>query len=206
MNSVIDTSRFSPEDQRRLKKLTGAPPVAWFTVIVSVAIFLSYVAVIGLGTVGALPLWLGCIINAALGYLAFTPTHEGLHRAISQNERFNDFICQLGVLVWSPSADQRMFRWVHILHHRFGLGPEDPDHELKGAWWTLPLRWMFLDVIYLTYVVRSPSKIATPYLHRTIRRTIVLATVIIALCVAGFGMEVLMLWFISACTARCQPG
>ena len=196
MNEVIDTRAFSAQDKQRLKSLTVAPPVAWVTVLGTIFLFVAYVGTIGLRSIGYLPLWIACIINSVIGFFAFTPVHEGIHRAISKNERLNDFICQLGVLIWSPSSDQRMFRWVHILHHRFGLGPEDPDRELKGAWWTLPFRFMFLDVIYMTYAVRNPSKVAKPYLDRTIRNTMVLAVVIAGLCVAGYGMEVLMLWFI----------
>ena len=196
MNSVISLDRFSPEQRQRLKTLTVAPPVAWFTLVVSIALFAGYVGTIALGVSGLLPLWLGCIVNGLIGFFAFTPLHEGVHRAVSQNQRLNDFVCTLGVLMTSPSADQRMFRWVHILHHRFGLGPKDPDRELKGPWWSLPFRWAFLDVIYLTYVMRNPSKVAKPYFRRTVLHTVVLLSIIVALCLTGYGMEVLLLWFI----------
>lgn len=196
MNSVVDVTELSSEDKQKLKTLTSPPQVAWFTVILCAALLASYLGTVYLCVAGVMPLWTGCIINALVGYFAFSPMHDGLHRAVSKNQRFNDIVCKLGVLLMSPSGDQRMFRYIHILHHRYGLGPEDPDRELKGAWWTLPFRWAFLDVLYLTYVLRNPSKIATPYLKGTIRQTIILTALVIALCVAGYGMEVLMLWFI----------
>ena len=48
----------------------------------------------------------------------------------------------------SPVPFFRMFRYIHMQHHRFtNDGERDPDHYAgRGSKWLLPLRWATLDL------------------------------------------------------------
>jgi len=182
--------------RERFRALTQAPRIAWPTLAMWVLLSVGFVSIYVLCGTGRLPLWVGTISNTVVGYLAFSVAHDAIHRSISTSTRLNDWIGQLGVMLVQPYVDLRLFRWAHIQHHRFASGPRDPDRAFNGAWWTLPLRWMFIDVAYFVHSLRHGDKVSAPYL----RSSLVLATVTVAglaaLIAAGYGVEVLMLWFI----------
>ncbi len=196
MDKVISPDVLTDEQKAALKILTKPPRVAWPTVILCAVLVPTYFGTIYLCATGVWPMWVGAIINSLVGYFAFSVMHDGLHRAISKNERFNDFLTQVGVTLIAPYVDHRMFRWNHILHHRFAGGARDPDNELKGAWWTLPLRWIFLDAIYVTHTLRHGDKVSQKHFKKAIVFAIPGIAIIVGLCLAGYAYEVLMLWLI----------
>jgi beta-carotene hydroxylase len=123
-----------PPRRAQLKALTTAPRVAWPTLATWARMTGLYVSSTVLGVRGDIPLWLGMLVNSAVGYLTFTIIHDALHRSISTNARFNDVLGQSAVLMIAPYVDLRLFRWGHSLHHRFTSGSKDPDYILHGAW------------------------------------------------------------------------
>ncbi|MDB5969664.1 MAG: fatty acid desaturase [Hydrocarboniphaga sp.] len=195
-SSIIAINELSPERRALFKRLTSAPRVAWPTVLLWLGATLSFIVTDTLAVTGEIPLWIGTLINGTVGYLAFSVGHDSIHRAISTNVKLNDWIGQLGILLVAPYVNMPMFRWAHILHHRFTNGERDPDRIFNGPWWSLPFRWMFIDLLYFKHALQKGDKISKPYLRKSIQAAIVVAAVIAGLTWAGYGMEVLMLWAI----------
>ena len=185
-----------PARQAELKSLTSVPTVAWPTIATWVVMTALYVSSTVLGVRGDISLWLGMLVNSAVGYLTFTIIHDSLHRNISRNARFNDVIGQSAVLMIAPYVDLRLFRWGHSLHHRFTSGTKDPDYILHGAWWTLPFRWEVIDFLYLVHALRFGDKISAKYLPTSVVMGALTLGGAAALTAYGYGWEVLMLWFI----------
>ena len=95
---------------------------------------------------GAILLWAATVANSLAGYWIFTTGHDGVHRTLSRNVRINEFIAQSSLWLLGPQVNLKLFRWCHFLHHRFANGLRDPDRFFNGAWWTLPFRWLVVDV------------------------------------------------------------
>ena len=148
-NAPVSLAALGPAQKAEFKRLTSAPRLSWPTIAIWLMVMTVYIGSDVLAFMGLLPLWVAMLINCVIGYYAFTVVHDSIHRAISTNTRVNDWIGQSAVLLGAPYVDLRLFRWAHILHHRFTTGPKDPDIVLHGAWWTLPLRWLVIDVLYL---------------------------------------------------------
>lgn len=194
--SVIPLDALSPEQKALFRQLTSAPPVSWPTVTLCLTLLVTFISVYALCGSGVLPLWVGTIVNSIVGYVAFSVGHDSIHRSVSANTRLNDAIGQLGLLLVLPYVDLRMFRWAHILHHRFASGPKDPDIVLHGPWWSLPFRWMFIDAIYFVHALRHGDKVSGPYLRSSLMMGAVALAVVAGFTFAGFGAEVLWLWFV----------
>lgn len=194
--SVINLDTLSETRKRELDRLTRAPAVAWPTVTMCAILVSTYAAVYYLGFTGQLSLWIGMLINTIVGYLSFSINHDALHRAVSTNTRLNDWIGEISLTTMLPYVDLKLFRWAHIRHHRFANGEHDPDKHFKGSAWTLPLRWMVIDIVYLFHALNHGDKVSRPALHASLRRAVVFFGLVGALIWAGYGMEVLMLWFV----------
>ncbi|CAA0110631.1 Uncharacterised protein [Zhongshania aliphaticivorans] len=194
--NIINIDTLNDENKARLKVLTSPPALSKPTAIMCVVLVSVYLTVYVTGFAGILPLWLGMLINAVVGYLAFSVAHDSIHRSISSDSILNDRIGQLGVAIVLPYVNLKLFRWAHILHHRFANGERDPDLFFNGAWWTLPFRWMLIEFAYMRYAIKHGDKISAPALSSSLRRAAVFFTFLGILIYAGYGYEVLMLWFI----------
>lgn len=197
MNSAaISLARLSAEQQARFKKLTQTPEMSWPTFWMWLAVTVIYVGSGVLAVMAYIPLWQGMVINSVIGYLAFSVTHDSIHRSISNNTRINDWMGQCTVLLGAPYVNLKLFRWAHIRHHRHANGPLDPDIVLHGSWWTLPFRWMFIDGFYLIYSLKHGDKISRGYLITTLWWAFAFFSTATLLIWMGYGLHVLMLWFI----------
>lgn len=192
----LSLSHLSPEQVTQLKALTSPPRMAWPTLIMWLVLTVAFVSTDIAGVRGIIPLWLGMLINTSVGYMAFSVGHDSIHRSISSNARLNDLIGQLGLFLVLPYVNVKLFRWCHILHHRFANGPRDPDIVLKGSGWTLPFRWMFIDGFYLIHALRNGDNISRPALRRALWASAVFFSLIAVLVSQGYGLDVLMLWFL----------
>ncbi|MGH8460386.1 MAG: fatty acid desaturase family protein [Stenotrophobium sp.] len=195
-HSTVFITGLSPDCKVRFQKLTRAPALSWPTFILWIIVTGVYVGSDVLAVRGDIPLWLGMIVNSLIGYLAFSVVHDSIHRAISTHTRVNDWIGQCAVLLGAPYVNLKLFRWAHILHHRFTSGPKDPDIVLHGVWWTLPLRWMFIDGFYLMHTLKHGDKVSRPYLVTSMWWAFWSFTAMAVLIWLGYGADVLMLWFI----------
>ena len=193
---TVSFDHFDAAQKARFKHLTGTPKVAWPTLSMWVGLNVVFFSSDYLGGSGRIPLWVGMLLNSAVGYVAFSVVHDSIHRAISTNTRVNDWIGQLALLLVAPYVTLKLFRWGHILHHRFANGPLDPDRVLNGPWWQLPFRWIFIDGFYLIYAIRKGDKVSKPFLKQSYWFAAGFGAVIVALTTLGYGLDVIMLWFL----------
>ncbi len=122
---------------KTLARLKVSPKIAWPTVTLMIlahgANILSWVMVLN----DLWPAWVGLIINSIGGYIMFTPAHEAIHRAAAQKSEHNDLILSIATFVAVPFGKGKMFRLLHMRHHRFANDPEkDPDHWMASSLWT----------------------------------------------------------------------
>ena len=185
-----------PAERAALQQLTRAPKYSWPTLFLWVLVMGVYLSSYALGGLGLIPLWVGMVANSLIGYLAFSVVHDSIHRSISTHTGFNDFVGQSTAWIGSPYVNLKLFRWGHILHHRFTSSLRDPDWVLHGPWWSLPFRWMLIDVFYLIHALRSGDKVSKPYLSTSLWLTLATVLVFAALIYTGYGLHLLMLWFI----------
>jgi beta-carotene hydroxylase len=193
---TISFEHLTPEQKARFKSLTSAPRLAWPALVMWVGLNVAFLCSYYFGGTGQIPLWAGMLINSVVGYAAFSVVHDSVHRSISSNTIVNDWTGQLALLLVAPYVTLSLFRWGHILHHRFANGPKDPDIVLHGPWWQLPFRWMFIDIIYLHHAIRHGDKISKPFLVKSLCFGALFIAAAVALIAAGYGMDVLMLWFV----------
>jgi fatty acid desaturase len=195
-HAPLSLAALDPARRSRFAALTRTPAVAWPTIAIWAVVMTTYVGSDVLAVRGLIPLWIGMLANSVIGYLAFTVTHDAIHRSISTHTRINDWIGQSAVLLGAPYVNLKLFRWAHIRHHRFASGPLDPDVVLHGAWWTLPFRWIFIDGFYLIYTLRHGDKVSRPYLVASVWLGAISFTTMAVLVATGWGWHVLMLWFV----------
>lgn len=192
-----------------LRRLTQAPPLAWPTLLLFAGILVVFAIADSAALLGKLPLWIAMLINSVAIYWMFSVVHDSIHRSVSQNQALNDLIGRIAILMLSPVASLGLFRWGHIQHHRFASGAKDPDTILRGPWWSLPLRWMFIDTLYLIFTLQSArkgDKVAQRFVRPTLIATTLFVAALIALVVSGYGEQVLMLWFIPTRAAGLMLG
>jgi fatty acid desaturase len=192
----VSFDQLTPEQRAQFKSLTNAPPMAWLTLSLWVLLNAAFLCSDTLGVTGRIPLWVGMLVNSVVGYVAFSVVHDSIHRAVSTNTKLNDWIGQLALLLVAPYVSLKLFRWGHVLHHRFANGPLDPDRVLHGAWYELPFRWMFIDGFYLIYALRNGDKVSKPFLKQSYWFAGIFGALVAVLSALGYGLDVFMLWFV----------
>lgn len=195
-NAPLNLASLDADQKALFDTLTRAPRIAWPTVALWFMVLGVYLSSYVLAGIGLMPLWVGTVVNSVIGYFAFSIVHDSIHRAISTNPKLNDFIGQTTVWLGAPYVDLRLFRWGHILHHRFTGGAKDPDNVLHGPAWSLPLRWVAIDLLYLIHSIRFGDKVSKPYLRRSLWLTAGTALVFAALSWQGYFWHIVMLWLV----------
>ncbi|MBC7916218.1 MAG: fatty acid desaturase [Rhodoferax sp.] len=185
-----------PEKKAELYRLTNPPLVAWPTVAVMLFIVVGVVGTDIAALKGWLPLWGAMLLNIVFMYPVFHVVHDATHRSASSNVTVNDWIGRVGLLMVAPQVSLSTFRYSHMIHHRFTNDPKDPDHYVHGPWWNILLRWMSWDASYVAYNLRSGDPRGIKTIKDTLPLALLTVAVAVALTVAGYGLEVLMLWLI----------
>lgn len=172
--------------------------MAWPSVVALAIVLLGVGSSSWLALSGAIPLWAACLLNAFFLTWEFTAIHEALHRSLSSNVKLNDWLGRVGILVLLPYCPLEVFRWYHARHHRFTNGADDPDQWTHGPAWQLPLRWMSIDLAYLYSYVRRDYRetIGRKLMTRVVAHIAATLAAVVALSYAGYGWEVLCLWFL----------
>lgn len=95
-------------------------------------------------------------INSFAIYLSFTPLHDATHRTVSSSRRVNDAVGTICCLLLLPGITTRIYRYLHLEHHRYAGDPErDPDEPFVSApAWQLPFVLAFLDILWVTWYLR----------------------------------------------------
>lgn len=195
-HNVVDLNLLSPQDQARFKSLSATPGLSWPVLLLWLMVLGAYVMSWVGGLAGWLPLWAGTLINSVAGYYAFSIAHDSIHRAVSRNTRLNDAIGQSAIMLGAPYVSLSLFRWAHILHHRFANSARDPDWILHGPAWSLPWRWMFIDVLYLRHTLKNLDPVSRRHLRASMRWAVGSLVLFTALIASGYGWHLLMLWLI----------
>jgi len=112
---------------------------------------------------GYLPLPVMWAFNGMAVYMAFTPLHDATHRTLSGNRRLNDLVGTLSCLLLLPGITTRIYRYLHLEHHRHAGDPQrDPDEPFVStpAWRALFVT-AGLDVLWTRWYVHHWHERAT---------------------------------------------
>jgi beta-carotene hydroxylase len=107
--------------------------VAWPTVVLGLLLGLSYVAVVTMGVIGVLSLWLAAPLVAMITYLSYTVLHESVHGSITGNRESLRWLNKaLGYMAaWITMIPLTAHRYEHIAHHRYANDEaRDPDFHV----------------------------------------------------------------------------
>jgi fatty acid desaturase len=188
------------DDSALFKRLTRRPSVAWPTLLLLVASAGAFAISTGLYATGVFSLGLTICVNAIAAYAAFTVGHDASHNALSANRSLNDWCGRLSTVLLSPIPFFRMFRYIHMQHHRFTNDPQqDPDMYCgSGSKWTLPLRWATLDIRYFRIYLRRDVFGKRPASEqREFMLAVTFAIILVATMIAmGWGLEYLLVYFV----------
>lgn len=175
-------------------------PAAWRSVAVFAFVWAGFFGVSALALSGALPLWVGFLVNTALLYGSAHINHEAVHRNISgaQSElkRFNDVLGHFGSFwLFLPFP---AFKAVHLAHHRVTNDPErDADMWFARKtplgvfascctllWgYEIQLRRLFKEGLVSKHDMRM-----------IVGQRLLAVALVIAAFAMGYGLEVFMLW------------
>jgi len=177
-----------------LARLRVSPTLAWPTLLILVGalatVALSWWAVLN----DAWPLWACMLANAVAGYALFTPAHEAIHRAAASSSRANDFILAAATFVAVPFGKGKLFRLLHMQHHRYTNEERDPDHWMASSLKTMPL-WGIWPFIYLYRFLRNPALLPNVQ-PAEIRREIIVAGLIFGALIYWDPYLMLMMWLV----------
>ena len=204
-NQIAKNPVIVPADkQDQLRELTRAPLIAWPTILLLFWIVGGVVATDILALQGAIPLWLAALLNVIWMYPVFHVGHDALHRAVSSNRQVNDWVGRIALLFSLPEVSLGLFRYAHMIHHRYTNTPQDPDHYVVGSnWVTTLLRWLTFEFNY-AYLCMKTDNSTGKKAFRVAAPTI-LATVAVfsALCALGYWQEAVFLWLIPSRITLC---
>jgi beta-carotene hydroxylase len=185
------------EKAAELKSLTHPPALAMPTFLMWLVAVVGVVIADTLALTGHMSLWIACVLNIVVMYPLFGVIHDASHRSISSNGAVNDWLGQIGLGIIVPGASLAMFRWAHMQHHRFTNGVKDPDQKLHhGYWWTLPLRWMFFDIVYILFLASKEEALPKKYFRISVLAVLGNIVLMAWLVYAGYAMPMLLLWLI----------
>lgn len=186
-------------DLPELKKLSLPAKTAWGTIALFIFSIAGWISVGYLGINGEISVGLAVALNAIFAYLSFTVMHDASHRAVSQSTFINDLIGRISVLLLIPMPVFKLFRFVHMQHHRFANESRhvDPDAwTSSGHPLTYPFKWLTLDLYYFWYyfpLMHKRPKAEKRDLLISIGISVVGVSLI---AVSGYFMEFLLFWIL----------
>lgn len=157
----------------------------------------STAAVIG----DVLPWWIGMLLNAVAGFLLFTVAHDTAHNSVSTSETATTWLGRLSTPMFAPQASYRVWRFIHMQHHRFTNDDtgKDPDaYTHSGPAWQLPLRFMTIDLHYVRFYLRHLPSRPKAEKRETAVQWVVLLALLGAAVATGHAFEALVLYLIPA--------
>jgi beta-carotene hydroxylase len=173
----------------------------WQTFALFIALCLSWALTLWLGLAGRISPWSACLVSSLVAYCSFTPLHEAIHQSLSGSRLLNGIVGRIAAFfLIGPFVGVRR---CHLEHHRHTNVPGiDPDHWVAtGRWWTLPFRWLTLDLHFHWRFVRRQD--GWPRASRAENSEVILtlaalAALIVAACLTGYGWIALFHWIIPA--------
>jgi vanillate O-demethylase ferredoxin subunit len=127
---------------------------------------------------GLYPWPLMLLTSAFAAYAAFTPLHDAAHGAASKSPFFNELIGTLSAQLLVPGATARLYRYLHLEHHRHTGDPVlDPDEVMVSA---TPIKrffaMLFIDITWLRWQLK--------FLDRRSRRDNIIDAITLVVTVA----------------------
>ena len=141
----------------RFQELTRLPVIAPMEMALGAGAFFLFFMGCWLYLSGHIPLHLMIAINSFAIYMSFTPLHDATHRSVSSNRRVNDFFGTFCCLLLLPGITTRIYRYLHLEHHRYAGHPQkDPDERFVSASpWVLPFILAGLDVHWSIWYLKQ---------------------------------------------------
>ena len=138
-------------------------------------------------------------LNALASYLLFTVAHDAAHHAAARNARLNDWIGRLATPLFAPHASFRVWRFIHMQHHRFTNHDDgrDPDHyTMEGAAWQRILRWGTVDLQYMVFYARwLRGRPREERLEQIAALALLVALTVLAFA-TGHGLDIILLLYL----------
>lgn len=181
----------------------NTPDFGWPTVVLTIALLGGFVAVCYLAVSGALSYFAAACLNTVFIYAFYTVVHEAVHGNISsrrQNLRWLDTLCGTACCfpLWLFMDHHRK---QHMVHHARTNEDDDPDIYSRGSF----LGWLFVRLPRALLSYFNPLQLDAECrkfgVTRAEKRKVFLtfavnSAVVIGLVAAGYGYEVLVLWFV----------
>lgn len=188
-----------PDNETLAKALLRRPEIAWPTVALAVVAMLLYGFSTFMGVQQHWPVAATVLVNSLCAYWLFTVAHDASHNSLSLKRWLNDGLGRMAVMTLLPLPLFRMFRFIHMQHHRFSNEPDDPDYWVgKGAWWSIPFRCALMDVHYIAWYLKRASSRPRDEIIDSVMSGVFGLIVLVGLVTAGWGWEVLMFWLLPA--------
>lgn len=203
---TLATFRAPAHKQAELQRLLTVPFMPGPVLLCLCLVVFGTTLVNTLALRGSLALPWAALCNGGLMYFMFTVAHDAIHRSAARNQRLNDWVGRIGLLFVFPHVTLGVFRWAHVQHHRFTNDERDPDNWLHSSWWQAPLRFLFIDVGYLLFIVRRGDVVARRHLKGTLIASALTMAAVAVLTWLGHGPEVLWLWFLPSRVALLLTG
>lgn len=179
------------------------PDFAWPTVWLLIGLYAVFVASTGLAVTGAIPIWLAAVVNAGFIYSLYTVVHEAVHSNISsrtKQARWVDLV--VGVIACVPLwLFFHHHKKQHMAHHTHTNEDSDPDIYARGGFlgWCLVRLPLSLVNYFNPFRLHAECRafgVPASETRITMWSFVAYALVIVGLIAAGYGYEVLVLWFI----------
>jgi len=175
-----------------------------------------WTAVLIAGLTGALPLWLGLILNTLLASTFYMPMHETVHKNMwGQETRMRWLEDVVGKVCSIPLGMSFVaHRASHMRHHAYTNDPDrDSDAFSEGPLWAIPGKW-FVVVLLNTFfpifaIVPAARKLLPAKMKRAaagaankkeglalLRFWFVTHAILLAAFLSGVGVPALLLWYI----------
>ena len=198
MDQIVSTVRQEAEIGRR-----HTPDFGGQTLLLEVGLFAIFISATWLTIAGVIPMWLGALANTIFIYSLYTVVHEALHSNISSRTKSLRWVDTVaGVIACVPLwLHYHQHKRQHMQHHAHTNEETDPDIYAKGSF----LAWVFLRapaalLNYFNPVQQYRDCKRFQCSHRDYVYTALsfsaYAAIVIGLIAAGYGREVLFLWFV----------
>ena len=118
----------------RFKELMQLPVWAPMEIALGMGAFALFYLGTSLYIAGHIHFLVMLLINSTAIYASFTPLHDATHRSVSSHRKLNDLIGTLCCLLLLPGITTRVYRYLHLEHHRYAGNPaRDPDELFVSA-------------------------------------------------------------------------
>ncbi|MGE3780937.1 MAG: fatty acid desaturase [Pirellulaceae bacterium] len=181
----------------------NTPDFGWPTIVLTVALIGGFTAVCWMAARGGLSYFVAACLNTVLIYAFYTVVHEAVHGNISSRRtelRWLDTLCGTACCfpLWLFMDHHRK---QHMVHHARTNEENDPDIYARGSF----LGFLFIKLPLALINYFNPFGLlaecrrfgVTQVERRKVFITFAVnAAAVIGLVAAGYGYEVLVLWFV----------